>query len=814
MKTATDHRCRYEGFISYARSDERVALWLHRALEHFRIPRKLAQTLELESRRFLPFFIDKQELASSADLSATLVEALGASRNLIVICSPDAVQSRWVDEEVRRFRELGRGDRIFSVITGGDPNEPETVFPPALQSGTIPLAVELRSFRRDRNSAVTRLVAALLNTSYDTIRQRRRQQVQQRIALSAGGAAAVAAAVALVTYEVATAPPCQSSPARFAEVWNADLRKDIESAFTSTALPYASDSWKRVDQQLSSYSDEWITTHTEACAATMIRQEQSEQLMDLRMACLESRRLAFSTLVEALGAADVGVLERAVEAAGELPELAQCSDREQLLARYPMPDDAGAREKIAAIRTTVIQAGTFLSTGRVDDAFRLAQEAGEIAAQVEYPPIEAEALLLRGRAEAIRGSAETARTTLYDATSRAVLSRDGELIARAWLTLSQLLVDFEDRVDEAFDVLNVTQSYLAQVEADHPLQASFYHLRGSAMVRASRLDEGAADLSKAIELGRAAQSPELADYLMSMSLAQMSRYQVEDAERLSAEALALTQSSFGRDHPKYAGALTVAARVESRLGNSGQAVVFVQEAVEILSAVYTESSPQVVDALDYLGWTLKNTGRLEEGRDVLARALEIETSFESPRLGAVASLHNGLGDVYLGFGNLDLAEHHMQQALDAWTRQGPGTAVGVGLNNLGNLANRRRDHAAAEEYCRRALENDMHFYEETHPSLAFPLSCLGESLLGQSRPSDALEPLRRADELRDRPDVDRAAFAWTRWLHGRALAESERDVKRGMEYVQSSRKIFAEMGEAVSAELADVDAWLASPAAD
>ncbi len=58
----------------------------------------------------------------------------------IVICSPQAAKSKWVNEEILAFKRLGREDRIFCLIVGGEPNatdmpgrEDEECFPPALR---------------------------------------------------------------------------------------------------------------------------------------------------------------------------------------------------------------------------------------------------------------------------------------------------------------------------------------------------------------------------------------------------------------------------------------------------------------------------------------------------------------------------------------------------------------------------------------------------------------------------------------------------------------------------------------------------------
>ena len=114
----------YKAYISYSHRDEKIAVWLHRALESYRLPRKLVGSetpIGKVPARIRPVFRDRDDLSSAADLSETVEQALNASENMIVVCSPEAAASRWVNEEIRRFASLGRQDRIFCVIVEGDP---------------------------------------------------------------------------------------------------------------------------------------------------------------------------------------------------------------------------------------------------------------------------------------------------------------------------------------------------------------------------------------------------------------------------------------------------------------------------------------------------------------------------------------------------------------------------------------------------------------------------------------------------------------------------------------------------------------------
>lgn len=184
---------RYSAFISYSHADGRWAKWLHRSLERYRLPKRLRSTdggLVTAAGKFLPVFRDNEELAASSDLGGAIVEALENAAALIVICSPRAARSRWVNEEVKAYIGLGRADRIYCVIVDGQPHsgDPETeCFPPALLGDLSkePLAVDLRGGRGARETARLKLVAGVLGLRYDELRQREAARRNRRLAIAA-----------------------------------------------------------------------------------------------------------------------------------------------------------------------------------------------------------------------------------------------------------------------------------------------------------------------------------------------------------------------------------------------------------------------------------------------------------------------------------------------------------------------------------------------------------------------------------------------------------------------------------------------------
>ena len=213
---------KYWAFISYSRSDSTWADWLHRALESYPVPRQLRGRIGPNGpipARLLPIFRDQDELSGSADLGGAIRRALAQSRHLIVICSPHAAASRWVNEEISAFQALGRGDRVLCLIVDGEPNakagssRPEC-FPPAVRAraatdaepGKIdiePLAPDVRPGKDPRHKALIRLIAGLLDVEFDLLWQRELRRRRRQHARAAAASLALLFAAALTYVAIA-----------------------------------------------------------------------------------------------------------------------------------------------------------------------------------------------------------------------------------------------------------------------------------------------------------------------------------------------------------------------------------------------------------------------------------------------------------------------------------------------------------------------------------------------------------------------------------------------------------------------------------
>lgn len=245
-------RRRYRGFISYSQKDKAWARRLHQALESYAVPKGVTAPALRNGRRLGRFFRDDEELGGAQSLGAALEGAIDDSDTLIVICSPHAAQSKWVNEEVLRFKRR-KNARVFGVIVAGEPNASDPVrecFPPALRwavgpDGQLtdqpdePLAPDIRkeSFERIR----ARVAAGILGVPFDDLWRRERRRRAARTAVTATASAiALAGVVGLVVYfqnQVEAARP-EEQLARFYDYMVAEYAEpgapDVDDPFAPT----------------------------------------------------------------------------------------------------------------------------------------------------------------------------------------------------------------------------------------------------------------------------------------------------------------------------------------------------------------------------------------------------------------------------------------------------------------------------------------------------------------------------------------------------------------------------------------------------
>jgi WD40 repeat protein len=183
----------YDAFISYSRQNADEAAKIERDLEHFPLPRDIRKRL---GQRRLNVFRDISDMTGNR-LDPALELHLAKSRTLVVLCSPPARKSHYVNLEITRFAELRDADHIVPVLVDGGPNNDPHMdaerwaFPDALEDvlGSAPLAADLsqawttrrRRAKLAQGSPWVQLVAGVVGSTPDELTERIKRSERRRL---------------------------------------------------------------------------------------------------------------------------------------------------------------------------------------------------------------------------------------------------------------------------------------------------------------------------------------------------------------------------------------------------------------------------------------------------------------------------------------------------------------------------------------------------------------------------------------------------------------------------------------------------------
>ena len=232
---------KYYAFISYNSHDTEWGKRVQRKLEHYRMPATLCTEHGWERTPIKPVFFAPTDIQPGG-LSEELQERLRASRNLIVICSPNSARSQWVGKEIEFFHQLGRTKQIHFFIVDGVPHSgnPDTeCFNPVVDTLGLPEILGANIHEHiyrwpwmNKERAYVQLISKLLGVEFDAIWQRhKRLLVQKAIAWAIAG---TMVAAAFVGVWVANQPVDVKVSLNEATVHNPDLPPMKDAVVTMT----------------------------------------------------------------------------------------------------------------------------------------------------------------------------------------------------------------------------------------------------------------------------------------------------------------------------------------------------------------------------------------------------------------------------------------------------------------------------------------------------------------------------------------------------------------------------------------------------
>ena len=640
-------QARYRAFISYSHRDTQWATWLHRSLETYRPPKRLiGQTTPRGPvpPRLAPTFRDREELPSATDLGTHLNEALQQSACQIVICSPASARSKWVNEEILAFKRLGREDRIFCLIIGGEPNatdlpgrESEECFPPALRyklgpDGALssqrsePIAADARSDKDGKANAKLKLIAGLLGVGFDALRQRELARRNKRLALIAAASvtgmviATGLAVSAVLAREEAVAQrkraETEAETARQTSNFMVDLFRvsDPSEALgnTITAREILDKGATRIEQDLSG-QPKIQATLMETIGTVYTSLGLYDPAASLLKSALDKRRSTYGS--------DDPEVARSLDRLAEVLKLkAEYADSEKMFRSAVAIERARGQTDSESARTLYELADLLVRMGEFKQAEPLFREALDLRRKLHsgpYPDL-AEAVNNLGYVLQDRGE-----------------YREAEALYREALEMKRFLLG-DTHPEIATGMNNI--AFVLHDQGQYDEAEKMY--RGALAMQRKLLGED---------------HPEVALTLNNLAFLLYDKGDLEGALAMSRESLEMYRRTVGDEHPSVARGMANLGIWLMEKGDYASAESLLRDSLELRKRLLGSEHRDVAGSMSLLADLLVDTNRFDEARAMAAGAQAIYVQALGPDHWRTAAAASAEGAALAGLKQYDEA---------------------------------------------------------------------------------------------------------------------------------------------------------------
>jgi eukaryotic-like serine/threonine-protein kinase len=545
-----------------------------------------------------------------------------------------------------------------------------------------------------------------------------------------------------------------------ARVWDGERRETIAAALLQTGESYASQTVSLVTDALDAYARSWIEHHDDACHAHG-RGERSAATLDLQMACLARRKQRLAALVDVLARADGEVVENAAAAIDALPSVAACADLDAV-REWVEPPVGHAAEEVERLANVLVRAEAEGAAGRYGEARRVLHELLPRAKAIGYEPFVAEVLLSSGLM-ALRDLAYAdARVLLDESWRTALASAHDEVAARAIVAAIEATTrgrgeedDIERRSMDARAMLDRLERRGAPAASS--LRADLLYVRGLFARTRAENDEAIELLDRALD--HYASLPDTrplraADILLESGNAKFQAGHDEEALESYRQAFELRREHQGESHPSVGGLHNNLGLVHKRLGRLEEAIDHLERSLVINTQKFAPSHALNIRTYRNLAHTYFEAERMEDADRTYRAGIAAIEAGEGHDATLVELLLRHARVLEM-LGRLDEARDLRARALVIAKDQGEPSVMAQALWYEGNFVGREGDLGGQIVAHERALE----LYEEGASLYAGDVGTLHWTLAKALR--------QRADP----EDFDRA-----RALERQALERAERDV--------------------------------------
>jgi serine/threonine protein kinase/tetratricopeptide (TPR) repeat protein len=549
---------------------------------------------------------------------------------------------------------------------------------------------------------------------------------RQQTLLVAGGAVLIAALLGVAWYSGSTRDDAANECANVETldaIWDPSRSPaELAAAFEHSGSPLASSASVRVNQRLDAWAQEWNAARRDTCEDTHVRHEQSEALMDSRIACLDRRRARVTGLVDAFMAADAELVREATSIVAKLESLDACSDAERLLASTPLPSDPAAAASVSQLSLQLEALNARADTGRTGSLVNEARELAGAADWTGYAPLMVDARLLLARTQEIDVDLQE---SLASTQAAYYLALEKDLIDRAALAAVAIMwrTSLTDPLSPSLPIWSEhAQVLVKRAEPEGVLEARRLVNEGIIAFHRGDLLRAIALTGEAIPIAErsvGARSVMVADYRNNLGYWSLMLGDLDEAKAHFQFSLAVWSETLGPDHPRLSVAQLSLAEVAIDEGKLEEARLAAERGLQLSEAAGEGDGPNAAYALVVIADLDRRAGKREEARSGYERALAITTASMGVKHWRSALARLGLGELALDEGDVGNAANHFEDAADIFDPLGANKREhGRALFGLARTAalqgreERARDFAArarasfieAGPRCRRDLQ--------------------------------------------------------------------------------------------------------------
>ena len=555
--------------------------------------------------------------------------------------APEQFSARGTDARTDQFsfcvalHEALYGERPFpsesfatlvEAVVGGHVREPA-------QKARVPSFLRkllLRGLETEPAARYPSMRSLLEVLRHDPIRRKRTFAMGAAVAL-----VALLAAVGMQRIATRGQRMCGGASEKLAGIWESGVhggRRDaLHRAFIGTGRAFAEETWTHVSRLLDDYSRRWTAMYTDACEATHVRGDQSAEVLDLRMTCLEGPRGSLKALTDVLSQTDAAVLLEAVNAAQALPPLERCADVPALRTVVPPPDVA-TRGRVAQLGSNLAEVKALTDTGQWPAAHRKAGPLVEAARTVGYQPLLAETLQMQGWLDLNTGDAISARKSQEAAVWVALAAHRDDVAAESAADCMSTTGYFLGRREEGERWEKVAEAFQRRLGPGHDRSAAwFYQDRANIRQREGNYQAALSDYEKALALKQRAlapNDPDIARSLLSMASAYNEVGNHVAALAAADKAVDIFRNAYGGSSPQVAIPLGNRGESYELLGRYPEAERDLRLASDLSAQGVGPDHPWTAYPLTALGKTLNLEHHPREATPILERALRIREKSE------------------------------------------------------------------------------------------------------------------------------------------------------------------------------------------